>query len=249
MKPVAAPRRKQTPAQRRKARREAEARRRADKRERAAAERAAAMTAEQLVAEEDQAREAALTGPAKTVVTAAMYRQVFQRWTQGWSIADLAEEHNLSQRRVSEIVEGLRGTELTRLGVGDTLFSVKFAQRLVLQRSAAASMSASAKTMHGALPPSSRWTRLRSDAAAFATSMPARTEPVIDTICGVLWSIIRPPVVRSPVITLSTPLGRNSAATSASRSVDEGVVSEGLSTVVLPAAIAGAIFHTAMLSG
>ena len=85
--------------------------------------------------------------------------------------------------------------------------------------------------------------------AAFATSMPARTEPVIETICGVLWSIIAAPVVRSPVITLSTPLGRNSAATSASSRVDCGVVSLGLSTVVLPAAMAGAIFHTAMLSG
>ena len=31
--------------------------------------------------------------------------------------------------------------------------------------------------------------------------------------------------------------------------VDDGVVSDGLSTVVLPAAMAGAIFHTAMLSG
>ena len=46
--------------------------------------------------------------------------------------------------------------------------------------SAAFSMSASSKTMTGALPPSSRWTRLRSAAAASATSMPARTEPVID---------------------------------------------------------------------
>ena len=54
---------------------------------------------------------------------------------------------------------------------------------------------------------------------------------------------------RSPVTTLSTPAGRNSAATSASRRVDRGVVSEGLSTTVLPAAIAGATFQTAMLSG
>ena len=38
--------------------------------------------------------------------------------------------------------------------------------------------------MTGALPPSSRCTRLRSWAAAIATSLPARTLPVIDTICG-----------------------------------------------------------------
>ena len=46
-------------------------------------------------------------------------------------------------------------------------------------------MSASSKTMTGALPPSSRWTRFRSAAAAAATSMPARTLPVIETIAGI----------------------------------------------------------------
>ena len=50
--------------------------------------------------------------------------------------------------------------------------------------SAAAAMSASSNTTTGALPPSSRCTRLRASAAASATSMPARTEPVIDTIAG-----------------------------------------------------------------
>ncbi len=50
--------------------------------------------------------------------------------------------------------------------------------------SAAFSMSASSKTITGALPPSSRCTRLRSCDAASATSMPARTEPVIATIGG-----------------------------------------------------------------
>jgi hypothetical protein len=47
-----------------------------------------------------------------------------------------------------------------------------------------ASTSASSNTMTGALPPSSRCTRLTSSAAAFATSLPARTEPVIATIAG-----------------------------------------------------------------
>ena len=54
---------------------------------------------------------------------------------------------------------------------------------------------------------------------------------------------------RSPVITLSTPAGKNSAAISASISVVTGVVSEGLSTTVLPAASAGASFQTAIISG
>ena len=76
--------------------------------------------------------------------------------------------------------------------------------------SAAFSTSASSKTMTGALPPSSRWTRLRSAAAEPATSMPARTDPVIATICGVVCSTSRRPVSRSPQTTLSTPGGRNS---------------------------------------
>ena len=52
--------------------------------------------------------------------------------------------------------------------------------------SAAAAASASSNTMTGALPPSSRWTRLRVGAAAAATSMPARTDPVTDTMAGVV---------------------------------------------------------------
>ena len=43
--------------------------------------------------------------------------------------------------------------------------------------------------------------------------------------------------------------GKNSAAISASSSVDTGVVSDGLSTTVFPAASAGAIFQIAIISG
>ena len=57
--------------------------------------------------------------------------------------------------------------------------------------SAAASTSASSKTMTGALPPSSRCAFFRSAAADAATCMPARTEPVIETICGVRCSTTR----------------------------------------------------------
>ena len=81
-------------------------------------------------------------------------------------------------------------------------------------------MSASSNTTTGALPPSSRCTRLSSAAALAATSMPARTDPVTDTIAGVSCSTIARPVSRSPQITLNTPGGRNSAAISASSTVD-----------------------------
>jgi hypothetical protein len=115
--------------------------------------------------------------------------------------------------------------------------------------STAASRSASSKRTTGALPPSSRWTRLTSCAALSATCIPARTEPVIETIAGVLcWTTARP-VSRSPVTTLRAPAGRNSEAISARRSVVSGVVSLGLSTTVLPAASAGAIFQMAIIIG
>ena len=90
---------------------------------------------------------------------------------------------------------------------------------------------------------------MRPSAAARATSVPARTEPVVETIAGTGCSTIARPVSRSPQSTLSTPGGKNSAAISASSKVETGVVSDGLSTTVLPAARAGAIFQTAIMSG
>ena len=56
-------------------------------------------------------------------------------------------------------------------------------------------------------------------------------------------------VSRSPQITLRTPGGKNSAAISASTRVETGVVSDGFSTTVLPAARAGANFQTAIIIG
>ena len=79
--------------------------------------------------------------------------------------------------------------------------------------------------------------------------MPALTEPVIATIWGVgCWTSIRP-VSLSPHTTLKTPSGRNSAAISAIITVETGVVSEGLITMVLPAAMAGANFQIAIIIG
>jgi hypothetical protein len=46
-----------------------------------------------------------------------------------------------------------------------------------------------------------------------------------------------------------TPGGRISLASSNSRIVDSGVVSAGLSTIVLPVASAGPIFQIAIISG
>ena len=79
--------------------------------------------------------------------------------------------------------------------------------------------------------------------------MPARTLPVIETMSGIGWRTSSAPVSRSPQMTLKTPGGRNSAISSAIQTVVTGVVSDGLSTTVLPAAIAGAHFQTAIIIG
>ena len=115
--------------------------------------------------------------------------------------------------------------------------------------SAAWARSASSNTITGALPPSSRWVRLRSLAAAAATSAPARVLPVIDTSDGVGCETSARPVSRSPQTTLNTPGGKYSAAISAIRAVLAGVVSLGLRTTQLPAASAGANFQTAIIIG
>ena len=115
---------------------------------------------------------------------------------------------------------------------------------------AAVSMSASSKTMTGALPPSSRCTRLRSAAAEPATSMPARTEPVIATICGVLCSTSAPAGVAVAAHDVEHARRQELLASSASSVEDcAGVVSLGLRTTVLPAASAGAIFQIIIISG
>ena len=53
----------------------------------------------------------------------------------------------------------------------------------------------------------------------------------------------------SPSTTLNTPGGKMSAASSATRSNDSGVHSEGLTTTVFPAARAGPNFQIAIHSG
>ena len=51
------------------------------------------------------------------------------------------------------------------------------------------------------------------------------------------------------MITLITPGGKMSAASSAKRRVESGVISAGLMIEVLPAASAGPIFQMAIMSG
>ena len=117
--------------------------------------------------------------------------------------------------------------------------------------SAAASRSASSKTMTGALPPSSRCTRLTS-VAADAGDLHAGAHragdrdhlrgPVLDErAAGV--------AVAADDVEDARRQHSASLTSSAIRTVVTGVVSDGLRTTVLPAAMAGANFQTAIIIG
>ena len=105
--------------------------------------------------------------------------------------------------------------------------------------------------MLGLLPPSSSVTRLIGSAHRRMISPPVAVEPVNATFCipgcATRWL---PTVGPSAGRTLTTPGGNpTSTASSASQSAESGVRGSGLSTVVQPAASAGASFHAAIISG
>jgi hypothetical protein len=75
-------------------------------------------------------------------------------------------------------------------------------------------------------------------------------EPVNATLATPSCSTSAWPVAPAPVTMLTTPGGRSACwQISAKSSAVSGVVSAGLSTTVLPAASAGAIFQASISSG
>ena len=117
--------------------------------------------------------------------------------------------------------------------------------------STAWSIGASSKTMLAALPPSSRVTFLPVPATARAIALPTLGRAGEGDLVDVrvrdtsAW-----PVSPAPVTMLTTPGGRSACwQISANSSAVSGVVSAGLSTTVLPAASAGAIFQASISSG
>ena len=115
---------------------------------------------------------------------------------------------------------------------------------------AAASTSASSKTITGDLPPSSSDTRLRLPADAFTISCPTSVLPVNATLSTPGCAASAAPASPKPVTTLTTPSGKPASHTScASRSAVSGVCSAGLSTTVLPQASAAPSFQAAISSG
>ena len=102
--------------------------------------------------------------------------------------------------------------------------------------------------MNGSLPPISRFTRATRSAHATATRLPVSTDPVNAMQSTRSSRTIASPTSPAPASRFTTPAGRWSN-TGASISVDSGVSSEGLQTVALPAASAGASFHASSSSG
>ena len=101
------------------------------------------------------------------------------------------------------------------------------------------------------LPPSSCVTRFTVGAAFCATEMPARVEPVNDTMstsgCD---DSATPTPGPSPLTRLNTPGGTPaSSITSAKMIAFSGAISVGFRIIVQPAAIAGATFAAIWFSG
>ncbi len=121
----------------------------------------------------------------------------------------------------------------------------------VSAKSSAASRSASANTMLGFLPPSSRATFFTVSAADAMIRLPVASPPVNDTRSTRGSSLSRAPARGpAPSTRLATPAGTPaSSSRPISRIAVCGVSSLGFSTNVLPAARQGATFQAVCSSG
>ena len=115
----------------------------------------------------------------------------------------------------------------------------------------ASSSGASSRMMLADLPPSSSDTTLIVSAACRATELPARVDPVSDTMstsgCEDSSGPMRAP---SPWIRLNTPAGTPASCRISARiCAENGAYSLGLSTIVQPASSAGATLHSTWFIG
>ena len=118
-------------------------------------------------------------------------------------------------------------------------------------RATESASASSSRMMLADLPPSSCATRLTVGAAFLATSMPARVDPVNETMStSGCEDNATPTVGPSPLTRLNTPGGTPaSSRISANTSPLSGAISDGLSTTVQPAARAGATLAPIWFSG
>ena len=116
---------------------------------------------------------------------------------------------------------------------------------------AARSRSADASTIAGALPPSSRFTRVRVGAAFSMIRLPTDTDPVMEIIPTSGWVLRVSPTTRPrPLTRLNTPAGTPASSTSFANSrALTGVSDDGLITMVLPVSNAGAILRAMRKNG
>lgn len=111
--------------------------------------------------------------------------------------------------------------------------------------------STSPNTMLADLPPSSRDTRLIDGAAATPTAPPTAVDPVSDTMSTSGWTAnALPRADPAPLSMLKTPAGTPAASTASAKTrADSDARRLGLSTMVQPAASAGATLQVTWFIG
>src|SRR5271170_6186056 len=115
----------------------------------------------------------------------------------------------------------------------------------------AASISASSKTMNGALPPNSSDSFLTVPAHCCISNLPISVEPVKVSLRTVGFEVSSPPISDEPPVTQEkTPAGTPArSASSHSASAENGVAVAGFSTIVQPAASAGPHLRVIIAAG
>src|ERR1700730_15463748 len=116
---------------------------------------------------------------------------------------------------------------------------------------AAASISASSKTMNGALPPNSSESFLTVPAHCSLSNLPTSVEPVKVSLRTIGFDVISPPISLEPPVTQEkTPFGTPArSANSHNAKAEKGVAVAGFSTIVQPAARAGPDLRVIIAAG
>src|SRR5436190_22943651 len=115
----------------------------------------------------------------------------------------------------------------------------------------AASISASSKTMNGALPPSSSESFLTVPAHCCISNLPTSVEPVKVNLRTIGFEVSSPPISFEPPVTQEkTPFGTPArSASSHNANAENGVAVAGFSTIVQPAAKAGPHLRVIIAAG
>src|SRR5580704_13113293 len=115
----------------------------------------------------------------------------------------------------------------------------------------AASISASSKTMNGALPPNSNDNFLTVPAHCSISNLPTSVEPVKVNLRTIGFEVISPPISFEPPVTQEkTPFGTPArSASSHNANAENGVAVAGFNTIVQPAAKAGPALRVIIAAG